>query len=166
MKLLLTLVFEQCAKKEDSLARRAAISDLFANCFWPALTAALCLGVTGCGESQPKTYPVVVKVVYSDGKPVPDAQVVAMSDEGKISSRCSTGADGTCRLTTYKPEDGAVLGHHSVIVAQPSLRGDPDVPYTGPRIADKFASVSTSGLEINVREDESKNQFTLTVTPP
>lgn len=130
-----------------------------------ALTATFCLGLLGCAEEQPKTYPVVVKVVYPDGKPVADAQVVAMSDGGKGSARCSTGPDGTCRLTTNKPEDGAVPGHHSVIVAQPALRGDPDVPYTGPKIADKFASVQTSGLEIDVSEDASKNEFTLTVTP-
>jgi hypothetical protein len=147
------------------LACRSTSFDSFAGGLLPALAAIFCLGVTGCGDSQPKTYPVVVKVVYSDGKPVPDAQVVAMSDATKTSSRCSTGADGTCRLTTYKPEDGAVLGRHVVIVAEPPLKGDPDVPYTGPQIADKFASVSTSGLVIDVSEDESKNQFTLTVTP-
>jgi hypothetical protein len=130
-----------------------------------AFTAVIFLSMAGCGERQPETYPVVVKVVYPDGKPVPDAQVVAMSDESRVSSRCSTGPDGTCRLTTHKPEDGAVLGRHLVIVAQPAVRGDPDIPYTGPRIADKFASAHSSGLVIDVTKDESKNQFTLTVTP-
>jgi hypothetical protein len=147
------------------LAFRKTILGLLANCRILALIAAFCLNVPGCGESQPETYPVVVKVVYPGGEPVPNAQVVAVSDGSKISSRCSTGPDGTCRLTTYKPEDGAVRGRHLVIVAQPAVKGDPDVPYTGPHIADKFASVHSSGLVVDVSEDESKNQFTLTVTP-
>jgi hypothetical protein len=130
------------------------------------LSAALTAGMfSGCAERSPKTYPVVLNVAYPDSKPVVGAQVVLRSDDGKSTARGEVGNDGSCQLTTTKPNDGAVLGHHMVMVAKPPLKGDPDVPYRGPQIADKFASFTTSGLEITVTEDASKNSFRITVTP-
>lgn len=90
--------------------------------------------------------------------------MVLRSDDGKATARGEVGNDGSCKLTTTNPNDGAVLGHHMVMVAKPPLKGDPDVPYRGPQIADKFANFTTSGLEITVTEDESKNVFPLKVT--
>ena len=132
-------------------------------------TVWLLVGITlsataGCKERKTATYPVVVKVAYADGTPVSDAQVVLMSAEQKTTARGSTGPDGTCSVTTFEPGDGAVLGRHTVIVAQPPRKGDPDAPYTGPRIASRFSSPETSGLEVTVTEDESKNVFPITVT--
>jgi hypothetical protein len=89
---------------------------------------------------------------------------VLRSDDGKANARGTAGSDGSCRLTTFKPEDGAVLGRHAVIVAKPAVRGDPDVPYSGPQIADKYANFITSGLEVTVTEDETKNIFPLKIT--
>lgn len=94
-----------------------------------------------------------------------NAQVVTRPEDGKSTARGATGPDGTCRLTTFKPDDGAVPGRHLVMVAQPPVIGDPDAPYTGPQIASKFASFNTSGLEMTVAEDAEKNSITLTVTP-
>ncbi len=128
------------------------------------LVACLVAGTVGCSERAPTTYPVTVKVAYPDKKPVVGAQVVLRSEEQNTMARGTTSADGSCRVTTMKPDDGAVLGRHMVIVAQPPLKGDPDVPYRGPQIANKFQSFATSGLEITVAEDESKNVFALTVT--
>ncbi len=131
---------------------------------WLAASVLLA-GFAGCGaERKPTTFPVVIKVAYPDKKPVPGAQVVLRSVEHNTSARGSTGDDGSCRVTTFAPEDGALLGRHMVIVAKPPLKGDPDDPYRGPQIADKFASFATSGLEVTVTEDESKNVFPITVT--
>jgi hypothetical protein len=128
--------------------------------------ATLTVGIIGgCAERPPKTYPVILNVTYPDSKPVVGAQVVLRSDDGKSTARGEVGNDGSCQLTTTKPNDGAVLGHHMVMVAKPPLKGDPDVPYRGPQIADKFANFTTSGLEITVTEDASKNSFPITVTP-
>jgi len=129
--------------------------------YWVA-SFLLCL--VGCSEKTPTTYPVLVKVAYPDGTPVVNAQVVFRSSEFKISARGSTGKDGSCRLTTFTAGDGALLGQHQVIVAKPPLIGDPDDPYTGPLIANKFASLSTSGLEATVTNDEAQNIIALTVT--
>lgn len=125
----------------------------------------LCVGFAGCAETQPSTFPVTLKIAYSDGKPVVGAHVVTRPEDGKSTARGTTGPDGTCRLTTFKPDDGAVPGRHLVMVAQPPVIGDPDAPYTGPQIASKFASFNTSGLEMTVIDDEAKNVITLTVTP-
>lgn len=135
------------------------------NCGAVWLLVGIILSATaGCRERKAATYPVVIKVAYADGTPVPDAQVVLMSTDQKTTARGTTGPDGTCSVTTFEPGDGAVLGRHSVIVAQPPRKGDPDVPYTGPQIASRFSNVETSGLEVTVTEDESKNVFPLTVT--
>jgi hypothetical protein len=124
----------------------------------------LAMGVIcGCKQST-KTYPVVINVTYPDKKPVVGAQVVLRSDEEKVSARGIVGTDGSCPLTTFKDGDGAVAGHHKVLVAKPPLKGDPDKPYSGPPIADKYASFTTSGLEVTVTNDASQNVFDLTVT--
>lgn len=130
---------------------------------WLLVGIVLC-GITGCGERKTATYPVVVKVAYPDGASIAGAQVVLMAADGKTTARGSSGADGSCTLTTFEPNDGAIAGTHSVLVAQPPQMGDPDVPYTGPKIASRFSSPETSGLEVTVTEDESKNVFPLTVT--
>lgn len=126
--------------------------------------AALGVTATGCGKGQPATYPVTVTVTYPDKRPIVGAQVVLLNAESKVSSRGSTGTDGSCKLTTFSPDDGAVPGRYQVAVAKPPLMGDPDKPYSGPQIADKFANPATSGLEVNVTEDVSKNSIPLIVT--
>jgi hypothetical protein len=119
----------------------------------------------GCGESEPTLYPVTVTVTYPDGKPVSGAQVVMRSTEHSTTSRGSTGEDGSCQLTTIKPNDGASPGPHQVLVAEPPHIGDPDVPKKGPKIADRFASYNSSGIEVVVKDDGSENRFPITVAP-
>jgi hypothetical protein len=109
-------------------------------------------------------YPVTLTVTYPDKKPVAGAQIALVSQEHKTTARGSTGADGTCRVTTYQAEDGAAPGPNKVIVAKPQLIGDPDKPYTGPQIADKYASAATSGLEVVVTDDGSNNSFPITIS--
>ena len=128
------------------------------------MAAGWLMNVAGCAESKPTLYPVTVTVVYPDKKPVPGAQVVLRSEEHKTTSRGATSDDGTCQLTTVEPNDGVSPGPHLVMIAEPPLMGDPDVPSTGPQIADRFASFSTSGLEAVVKDDGSENAFTFTVT--
>ena len=129
------------------------------------LLAAAGICIAGCGTRQPAVYPVTLTVTYTDKKPVVGAQVALLSTEHKTMARGSTGSDGSCRLTTFESEDGAVAGPSKVIVAKPPLIGDPDKPYQGPQIADKFSSALTSGLEVVVTEDGSKNSFPITITP-
>jgi hypothetical protein len=122
------------------------------------------LGLTGCKERHPQTFPVTITITYPDKKPVVGAQVAARSDERKTIARGVTGNDGSCKLTTFKQDDGVVVGRNLVSVAKPPLIGDPDKPYSGPRIANKFSNFTTSGLVVTVTEDASKNSFPLTIT--
>ena len=124
----------------------------------------ICGTIIGCGEAKPTLYPVTITVAYPDNKPVPGAQVVLRSTEHKTTSRGSTGEDGSCQLTTFEANDGASPGPHQVLIAEPPHIGDPDVPKQGTKIADRFASFNTSGLEAVVKDDGSENSFTFTVT--
>ena len=151
----------------SSYLRNSALGTFFTNSL---RLLRLCSLVTvvylvGCGERKPSVYPVTLTVTYPDKKPVAGAQIALLSEQHKTTARGSTGTDGTCRVTTYQSEDGAAPGPNKVIVAKPQLIGDPDKPYTGPQIADKYASAATSGLEVVVTDDESKNSFPITITP-
>lgn len=127
-----------------------------------AFVFSLCLA--GCAPRPPQTYPVAIKLTYSNQKPVAGAQVALISAEHKTTARGVTGSDGASNLTTFKVGDGAVMGRNQVVVGKPPLIGDPDKPYTGPQIADKYASPTTSGLEVTVTEDADKNTFPLIIT--
>jgi hypothetical protein len=112
----------------------------------------------GCGGEEKTTlYPVTITVTYPDKKPAPGAQVVLHSLEHNTTSRGVTGEDGSCQLTTLQANDGASPGPHEVLVAEPPLMGDPDVPSKGPQIADRFARFNTSGLKVDVKSDGSEN---------
>ncbi len=135
----------------------------------PALLALL-LGtvvsaVGGCGG--PKTYAVQGKVIYKDGTPLTDGQVVfePVDPTVKVSARGDIKPDGTFRLTTYKDGDGAVEGKYRAVVLPP---WPPEVyenrPAPPPVIDPRFQEFERSGLEFTVTP--GKNNFTLVVEKP
>jgi hypothetical protein len=76
--------------------------------------------VTGCGA--PTMAPVQGRVTFK-GRPVADANVtfspVARFDGDREPGKSATGfttADGRFVLSTYKPNDGALIGKHRVVV--------------------------------------------------
>jgi hypothetical protein len=79
------------------------------------LTALLALVGSGCGG---KDRPVKVEgVVTLDGEAVQGAIVSFLPDEGGGRFACGmTGKDGSFRLMTYKPDDGALPGDYRVTV--------------------------------------------------
>src|SRR5688500_5484453 len=91
----------------------------------PALLAALCLGLVGCGS---KTYPVNGKLVWPDGSPVTELTGGTVVFEPKARPKAgepATGAsgdikeDGGFSLSTFQPDDGAPPGDYYVAVVQP-----------------------------------------------
>jgi hypothetical protein len=127
---------------------------------WPmALIVTLTLlGSTGCGGRS--LYPVQGKVVWENGADATELDgglVVCESVNGTVGSRGDIQKDGSFRLSTYKPGDGAVLGKHRVAVVE-NKPGEPPPP---PIIDRAFFSVNTSGLEIIV--EPKTNQVTLKV---
>jgi hypothetical protein len=120
-------------------------------------TAAI-FGLSGCrGQGL---YPVEGKVVWENGAEAAELDgglVVCESVNGAVGSRGDSQKNGSFRLGTYKPGDGAVPGKHRVAVVE-NKPGEPPPP---PIIDRSFFSVATSGLEINV--EPKTNQVTIKV---
>ena len=88
------------------------------------LVALLSVVLIGCGGKGPRT---VRGVITQDGAPVAGATVLFMP-EGQDSSRPASGftsSDGTFRLTTYKPDDGALPGKYRVLIQKTEAAKDP-----------------------------------------
>lgn len=135
------------------------------------LAAVLLLLVTvvalvGCGKSgKLKTYPVTVRVSFSNGKPLAGGHVTFQSVDHPVSATGTIEADGTCRLGTYTPKDGAVSGRHRASIIPPRPPGDPDETPNKPLIHSRYFSPDTSGLEFTVKES-GDNLFDVRVEPP
>jgi hypothetical protein len=131
---------------------------------WSALliTAAV-MATLGCkDDGQLPTYPVTGKVLFPDGKPLVDGNVLFVSRNHELRARGRVEADGSYDLSTYEAHDGAVEGPHQVLVLPFFDRpdGPPSVP-----IHPRLQQFSTSGLSFQVSPDRP-NEFNITVEPP
>lgn len=136
-------------------------------CWGVVLHAGMILAlVAGCGG--PKLYPVEGVVTLEDGKPMPSGMVSFEMHEGEkmVMARATIEKDGSYRLSTHKPGDGAMQGKYRVLVAPPpAYSGDPP-PDAPPRvdIDARFQSYETSGLTFEVKPE--KNQYPIKVARP
>jgi hypothetical protein len=132
-----------------------------------ALSALLIGSSPGCGEKSkfPETLPVSGKVTYK-GQPVTKGTVTFQPDKGQA----ATGAiepDGTYRLSTFAEKDGALPGHHKVMIiandADPTLMPGSSPGYKPPKdlIPKKYGALETSGLEAVVSKDKPTLDFNL-----
>jgi hypothetical protein len=81
---------------------------------WGILAPVLLVAAFGCGGNKPIPVNGVVKL---DGKPVEGAAVTFIPETGKTPNASGmSDKDGTFRLTTLKPNDGAYPGSYKVIV--------------------------------------------------
>jgi hypothetical protein len=133
---------------------------------WASLASAIFLGafLTGCGGGGP--YPVEGKVVWKDGSPAKElegSQVVFDLPEKQTSARGIILADGTFRLTTNNPNDGALAGEYKVLILETrKQQGGPDSSNIAPGVIDsRFYDPRTSDLKATVKP--GTNQITLTV---
>jgi hypothetical protein len=124
-----------------------------------ALVLLLCAG--GCG---PKLHPVRGKVTFGDGKPVTEGMVVfeRKGEEKPVTARGEIEADGSYRLGTHAPGDGAPAGTYRVLVAPKSDPNAVDKPAKPPPFDPRYADFRTSGLEFEVKADDP-NDFPITV---
>jgi hypothetical protein len=113
------------------------------------LALPLCLPLSGCSSrsGRPPTVPVHGNVTYK-GKPVANASVAFLAPGAPAPAAGTTDAAGKFRLSTFKPNDGAVVGTHLVTV-----RKLPEVP------AMPITSASPSG-EIDAKAIEQSMQQT------
>lgn len=136
-----------------------------------ALAALAVLGAAGCGS---KTYPAGGKVVFKeDGKPLTGGRVEFELDTSDTKARVSACGeiqpDGTFRLGTFKPGDGAVEGPHRAIVLAPLAGGDLDrlpTPRASAVLHERFTDYQTSKLRFTVTRDKNKNDFVIEVERP
>ena len=106
--------------------------------------------LTGCGSSEPKalsTAPVKGTVTYK-GKPLTKGSITFEPDGSGREAHGEIQPDGSFVLTTYKKDDGAVIGTHRVAI----VNAMPKVPV-------KYASASGSKIEIEVAE--GKTDYTI-----
>lgn len=120
------------------------------------------LGAAGCGSDL---YPVTGRVVFADGHPLDEGIVICEMRDGQraVMARGNLERDGTFRLGTYSPGDGARPGKYRVLVVPRGLNVVEAA--TRPPIIDrKFERFETSGLELTVTR--GPNELNITVTPP
>jgi hypothetical protein len=140
-----------------------------------ALIMAVGLSAAGC-EQRPAGRPVTVPVngvVRYDGEVVAGATVSFQADAGGRSASGISDALGRYQLSTFSRGDGAVPGSYKVIVLKyaPATEssGDPGtyVPPQGPEpppkhlLPEKYAAVTTSGLEATVSSGPNTIDFDL-----
>jgi hypothetical protein len=103
------------------------------------------------------------KVLFPDGTPLTEGMVTFEAvDQPKVMARGQIRSDGSFRLSTYKPNDGAVPGRHRVLVMTlPPVGRQANLP---PLIHPSFTSFETSGLEYTVLP--GKNSFQIEVRRP
>jgi hypothetical protein len=114
--------------------------------------------------SLPDTVPVTGVVTYK-GEPLADAQVSFIPAKGKPAS-ATTGADGRFQLTTFEPNDGAIVGEHTVTIAKTAPAADKkDDPYAEHKsvIPEKYGNLKESGLKETVTAD-GPNDFKFELT--
>lgn len=110
------------------------------------------LMVMGCGERSPMpTVPVSGTVTY-DGQPVAGAEVVFMTEGAPRAAGGRTDAQGMYRLMTFKENDGAIVGTHTVTISksEEDLSGmdaaSPDADYGAAMAAVASGGPSTTGM--------------------
>ena len=123
------------------------------DCGVRAAVAVLVLAVvmTGCGRRFPMAE--VSGKVTLDGKPLSDATVMFVPEKG-FAAAGTLQPDGTFRLISGRPGDGAVIGSHKVAVmpANPLKAHFPA----------KYQNAETRGFSVEVKAGKNSFEFDLT----
>jgi hypothetical protein len=112
----------------------------------------------GCSSGNPPTYKVKGKVAFPDDTPVTWGRVECQSEKGGHNAAGKIKADGTFELSTFRDGDGAIAGHHRVIVVQFASAGlsDPRAPHSKthtepPRLVNRrHSAYESSELSLDV----------------
>jgi hypothetical protein len=144
---------------------------------WLVGTAVLCLA-HGCSrpldkweKARLRTVPASGRVTL-DGEPVSEATVILRSDAVPTSPSALTSQDGTFRLRTYVPKDGAPVGTYAVSIEKTTesqrLPDDPEGLIPPAEITHhlpkRYRDAKTSGLTAEVTE-QGPNEFLFELSP-
>lgn len=144
--------------------------------------AVVLVAFAGCGSNRNAlpTYRAGGKVAFPDGTPLKGGWVEFRSVNlpRQVTARGQIQSDGTFKLGTYKPGDGAVEGEHCALVMPPPSRTktNPDALRRSkgglgslapaPGIDPRFGRFETSGLKFTVTSSAADNQFLIQVRRP
>lgn len=134
----------------------------------PSTLCAVALAITllsGCGSSDQKETASVQGLVTFRGEPLAGATVFFVPEKGPRAT-AETDANGTFKLMTYRPGDGAVPGEFKVSVAKYVL--DPataknSTPSTKNEVPERYGNTTSSMLRATV-EKGKKNEFKFELT--
>jgi len=76
------------------------------------------LPLIGCGDGNLETHEVSGTVEFADGTKAKFGDVEFYSPQHKINARGKIKRDGTFTVSTFKEGDGAVAGHHEIVIMQ------------------------------------------------
>jgi hypothetical protein len=111
----------------------------------------------GCGDGRPARVPVAGKVLI-DGKPVAIGAVRFTPADGRPATG-ELGPDGSFRLTTFEPDDGAVVGTHTVTIHSTEELSPTQLRWNVPK---KYQLSGTSGLTQKI--DRPTDSLTIELT--
>lgn len=111
--------------------------------FWAGLSLVM-LSVAGC-NSGPKIVPVS-GIVLIDGQPLTQGTVQVIPSDYRAASG-KLGPDGRFTLTTFKDNDGCVVGTHPVCIVATETLTPTSHKWHAPK---KYVDAATNGLTIKV----------------
>jgi len=119
----------------------------------------------GCGPTNPQTFPASGKVTYRDAT-LQSGEVRFMPEGGGQPASGKIQADGTFKLGTFAPDDGALPGKYKVLVEVFPEGEDAGLPgqefgKKKPPIPTKYTSDKTSGLEFEIKSGENNIELKL-----
>lgn len=111
--------------------------------------------LSGCGPKPLPTKPVHGMVMFN-GKPLDHGAVVLQPDVGPL-AKGRIQSDGSFRLSSYKPNDGAVIGRHQVQIVcreefpKSKTSAGGEVSFGRSLIPEKYADFLTSGMTVEIK---------------
>ncbi|MFM7184409.1 MAG: hypothetical protein ACKO4Z_06515 [Planctomycetota bacterium] len=115
-----------------------------------AIVASMQIGASGCGRQVPMT-PVEGRVTL-DGKPLQLGAVMVQPKAGPA-AQAKINPDGTFRLGTFKPDDGAIVGPATVrVICRKDITPPGGERAYGPSlIPEKYSRFETSGIAVEIK---------------
>src|SRR5262249_50056903 len=122
------------------------MAKIWTSAAWGVLLAGTVVGGAGCGGKKPVK---VEGTVTLDGEPLAGVTVSfrPKGDETGRSANGMTGSDGTFRLTTFMPNDGALPGEYTIVVIQDEIPAGPDVASVTPQDLKQMGQVYVDTMQ-------------------
>jgi hypothetical protein len=126
----------------------------------------------GCGPKKgpdlPKPMEASGKITLPDGEPLPGGRVELKPANAKgasVEAFADVDPDGSFKLMSYKPGDGAVPGSYKVTISPFDYRsktGSPTKVAFANRIPAKYLEASSSDLTVEIKQGLNKLDLRLT----